>query len=109
MCNYNYTEQSDLDTHIVIDYEEAGPKELVEKAVDGERFQWNTRHHLSLRGHDVELYIQDITDKKPHAAIYSLMNDEWVQKAKHDPPKLTEEDILPKYNSYVYDINELEK
>ena len=109
MCNYNYTELSDLDTHIVIDYEDVGPKELVEKAVDGERFQWNTRHNISLRGHDVELYIQDINDKKPHAAIYSLINDEWVQKPKHDPPKLTEEDILPKYNAYVYDITELEK
>ena len=109
MCNYNYNELSDLDTHIVIDYEDVGPRELVEKAVDGERFVWNTRHNISLRGHDVELYIQDVSDKKPHAAIYSLVNDEWVQKPKFDPPKLTDDDILPKYNSYVFEINQLEK
>jgi hypothetical protein len=108
MCNYNYNRLSDLDTHIVIDYSDAGPKDLVEKAVDGERFQWNTRHSISLRGHDVELYIQDIEDKKPHAAIYSLINDEWVQKPKYEQPKVSMEDIMPKYNSYVYDITELE-
>lgn len=109
MCNYNYSKLSDLDTHIIIDYEKAGPKDLVLKAVEGERFQWNTRHKISLRGHDVELYIQDVNEKKSHAAIYSLLNDEWVQKPKYDPPKITEDDILPKYNSYVYEITELEK
>ena len=109
MANYNYTKLSDLDTHIVIDFEDVGPSDLVEKAVDGERFQWNTRHNILLRGHDVELYIQDIKDKKPHAGIYSLMNDKWVQKPKFDPPKLTDEDILPKYHSYVFEIDELEK
>jgi hypothetical protein len=109
MCNYNYSKLSDLDTHIIIDYEKAGPKDLVLKAVEGERFQWNTRHKISLRGHDVELYIQDVNEKKSHAAIYSLLNNEWVQKPKYDPPKITEEDILPKYNSYVYEITELEK
>jgi predicted nucleotidyltransferase len=109
MSNYNYTKSSDLDTHIVIDYEDLGDRDLVEKAVDGERFQWNTRHHIRMRGHDVELYIQDINDKKPFAGIYSLVNNKWVQKPEYDPPKVTDEDILPKYNSYVYEISELEK
>jgi len=109
MANYNYNELSDLDTHTVIDYEDVGPRDLVEKAVDGERFQWNTRHKISLRGHDVELYIQDISDKKPFAGIYSLLNDKWVQKPKYEQPKVTDDDINPKYNSYVSDITELEK
>ena len=109
LANYNYTELSDIDTHVEIDFEDVGPKELVKKVVDGAKFQWNMNHKISLRGHDVELYIQDKDEKVSSAGIYSLLNDEWVQKPKYNPPKVTDEDINPKYNSYVNDINQLEK
>jgi len=110
MCNYNYTELSDLDTHIEINFEDIkAPTEIVKKAVDGQRFIWNLRHNIVIRGHDVELYIQDVTEKKPHAGIYSLVQDKWLQKPPYNPPKVTDEEINPKYNAYVYDITELEK
>lgn len=110
LANFNYNKKSDVDVHIVIDFSDVNEDvNLVKKAVNGEKFQWNTRHNITIKGHDVELYIQDITDKKPHAAIYSLLNNNWIQKPTYDPPKLTDEDLMPKYNSYVYDITELEK
>jgi len=109
MANFNYTELSDLDTHIAIDFEDVGDPELVKRIVDGDKFQWNMRHNISLRGHDVELYIQDKDEKVSSAGIYSLMKDEWVQKPTYNPPDVKDEDINPKYNSYVYDITQLEK
>lgn len=109
MAGFNYTELSDLDTHIVIDFENIGPKDLVKKAVDGNRFEWNVRHHISMRGHDVELYVQDKDEEVVSSGVYSLMDDKWIQKPKYNPPKLTDKDIDPKYKAYVFEIDELEK
>ena len=110
IANYNYTKTSDLDVHIMIDYKDlAEDKTLVTKAVEGEKFQWNERHNITLRGHEVELYIQDIADERPTNGRYSLLNDKWINKPKYEQPKVTDEDINPKYNSYVYEITQLEK
>lgn len=110
MVNFNFNDESDIDVHIIIDFSDVNDDiDLVKKVVDGAKFEWNTHHKISLRGHDVELYIQDKDEKVSSSGIYSILNDEWVQKPKYNPPKVTDEDINPKYNSYVNDINQLEK
>jgi len=110
LANYNYTKTSDLDVHILIDYSDLGEdKELVSKAVEGEKFQWNERHNITLRGHEVELYIQDAAEERPSNGRYSLINDKWINKPKHQKPEVSDDDINPKYNSYVFEIDQLEK
>jgi len=110
ISNYNYTKTSDLDVHVLIDYSDLGEdKDLITKAVEGEKFQWNERHNITLRGHEVELYIQDSTEVRPKNGRFSLLNNKWINKPKHEKPTVTDDDINPKYNSYVYEITELEK
>jgi hypothetical protein len=41
LVNYNYTEFSDLDVHIIIDFKDVNRDiELVKKLVDNQKFQW---------------------------------------------------------------------
>ena len=48
--NYNYNKYSDLDVHVLIDFKDINQdEELVKKALDGQRFQWNLRHNIALR------------------------------------------------------------
>jgi hypothetical protein len=114
MVNYNYTEDSDIDVHIVIDFKDVNEDtDLVKKAVDGQRFIWNLRHNINIKGHDVELYIQDIKDEPPgsraQSGLYSLLNDEWIKKPVYDPPNVDTEDVNVKYDARVYDILRFEK
>jgi len=110
MANYNYTDESDIDVHIVIDFKDVNEDiDLVKKAVDGQRFIWNLRHNIVIKGHDVEIYIQDETEEHTSAGLYSLLNDKWIKKPVYDPPDVDTKDINPKYDARVYDILKYDK
>lgn len=110
LTNYNYTKESDIDVHIIIDFADLNEDvELVKKAVDGQRFMWNLRHNIVIHDHDVEMYIQDKNEEHISAGCYSLMNSKWIKFPVYSPPNVDTKEIDPKYNSRVYDIDELEK
>jgi len=110
MANYNYNDESDIDVHVVIDYSDVNEDtELVKKAIDGQRFIWNLRHNITIKGHDVELYIQDEKEEHCASGLYSLMNDKWIIKPVYNPPDVDTKDVNIKYEARVYDINKFEK
>lgn len=109
LANYNYTDQSDLDVHVLVDFSKiSSDKKTLKAAIDGIRFMWNLRHDVIIRGHDVELYLQDI--KEPHTAsgLYSLQDNKWIRIPKFDPPEIDEQDVKKKFESVVSDISNLE-
>lgn len=110
MANYNWSDTSDLDVHVHVDFTEVDDNvELVQKALEGQKFVWNLRHPVSIKGHDVELYIQD---KKKHtisSGIYSLLKDEWISKPVYDPPTVDMHYVADKVESYKNEIEELGK
>jgi hypothetical protein len=61
-----------------------------------------------VRGHDVELYLQD--SKEPHTAsgLYSLKDNKWIRKPKFDPPAVDEQDVNKKFDGLASDINQLQ-
>ena len=110
IANFNYTTNSDLDIHILIDFSDINEDIiLVKKAVDGDRFMWNLRHNIVIKGHDVEIYVQDINEKLASSGKYSLMNHKWIKFPTYNPPNVDTKDIEPKYNARVYDIEKLAK
>jgi hypothetical protein len=110
ISNYNYTASSDLDVHIIIDFSEVNEDvSLVKKAFDGQRFIWNLKHNIIIKGHDVELYVQDKNETHVASGQYSLLNSKWLIKPSYNPPNVNTEDIDIKYDARVYDIEELEK
>jgi hypothetical protein len=109
LANYNYTDFSDLDTHIIIDFSQINEDtELVKKALDGLRFIWNQRHDIIINGHDVELYLQDINEQHTASGLYSLLKGAWIRKPRYNPPEIDEKDVDVKYLYYVQEILEIE-
>jgi hypothetical protein len=109
LANFNYTDYSDLDVHVLINFSDVdAPKDVLKSAVDGIRFIWNLRHDVVVRGHDVELYLQD--SKEPHTAsgLYSLKDNKWIRKPKFDPPAVDEQDVNKKFDGLASDINQLQ-
>jgi hypothetical protein len=110
MSNYSYNKSSDLDVHIILDFSDINEDIfLVKKAIDGERFMWNLRHNIVIKGHDVEIYVQDKNEKLASSGKYSLMNHKWIKFPTYNPPNVDTKDIDPKYDARVYDIEELAK
>ena len=97
LANYNWNMDSDLDVHIIVDFAEVDENvELVRKALDGQRFMWNQRHPVILRGHDVECYIQHKDEQHTASGLYSLLRGEWIIVPKYNPPQIDQRDVAEK-------------
>lgn len=109
-ANYNYSNYSDLDVHIIIDFNDVNKDvNLVKKMVDNQKFVWSTKHDISIKGHDVELYVQDVNEKHTASGLFSLLNNEWIRKPKYDEPQIDENDIDDKTKSYINSIDKLDE
>ena len=80
LANFNWSEYSDMDLHIVVDFTELDDnKDLVKEMFDAKRLRWNEKHDIKIKGYEVELYVEDEGEEHSSSGIYSLMDDEWVK------------------------------
>lgn len=83
-ANYNYTPQSDIDVHLIVDREKisncGGERALVDEYLQDKKVLWTLTHNIKIYGYDIEPYAQDPTDSYPqNQGIYSLVRNVWVQ------------------------------
>lgn len=88
LANYNWSKYSDVDLHVVVDFNKFDDKDLVKKAFDAFKNLYNLKHNIKIGGYDVEVYVQDIKEKLSAAAVYSLLHDKWILKPKNVDFKL---------------------
>ena len=83
LSNFNWSEYSDFDLHVHVDLEKYGKESELHKELFNLKKQlFNEKHDIRIFGYDVELYAQDT--KEPHysSGIYSIMDNEWINKPK---------------------------
>ena len=108
--NYNYNKYSDLDVHVLIDFKDINQdEELVKKALDGQRFQWNLRHNIALRDHGVEMYMQDKDEPHVASGLYSLKDNKWITEPTYDPPSIDKRDVYKKAKTFQDDVRILKE
>ena len=109
LANYNYSEYSDLDVHILLDFADINKDEdLVKRALDGKRFIWNLRHDIKFNGHEVELYFQDIHEPHVASGLFSLSGNRWIKKPKYEKPEVDHEDVVKKAESFKREFDLLD-
>jgi hypothetical protein len=87
LANYNWNEKySDIDLHILVDYNDLSSDPAVAKQYYAEKkTNWNRSHDkISMFGYPVELYVQDVHEPHKSTGVYSLMNDKWVVEPSLD-------------------------
>lgn len=94
IANYNWSKFSDIDLHILIDYNQF-PKKLKPLYIeyfDLKKIVFNQKRDIKMFGYDVEVYAEDSDMKGVSGGIYSILNDEWLSKPKKeskDKPNFT--------------------
>lgn len=81
MANFNYYENSDIDIHIIMDFNQISEnKDFVNDFFKLKKQLWEEKIPIQVKGHDVEIYFQD--SKEPHrsSGTYSLIKDKWNNK-----------------------------
>ena len=78
IAGYNWHPLSDIDLHIVFDFQEIDENfELVKRMLDQSRINWNKAHDIKIKGHEVELYFQDASEPHESRGIWSLTKNLW--------------------------------
>jgi hypothetical protein len=81
LANFNWSEYSDFDLHVIIDFERYGKQEeLYKELFDLKKKLFNDKHNIKIFGYDVELYAQGLSDESHSDGVYSVMNDEWIHR-----------------------------
>jgi len=97
MANYNYTGQSDLDLHILFDFDDLGDKgALVQDLFNAKRRIWNDVHDIKIKDHDVELYAQDSNEPHHSTGVFSVLRNKWLVVPHRANPEIDEEYVLKK-------------
>ena len=101
---FGYSDSSDLDLHLVVDMPKDKP-ELAE-LYTAKKNNYNFAHNIKVKGIDVELYVQDVQQPHHSAGIYSILNDKWLSKPKHQPPNIEDREVTSKARNYSAKINQ---
>lgn len=94
ICNFNWSEESDIDVHILYDFKEIDNNiELVRDYFNSKKNEWNNDHsELNMYGFKVEMYVEDIRDTAVSRGIYSLNSDTWLKKPNKNYLDIKEKD-----------------
>lgn len=110
LTNYNWTPYSDVDLHIIVDFADLDmSKEDAQTLFDAIKAGWNNKHDITMKGHDVELYVQDIDYEPTSASEYSVLRNEWIKEPKKETPNFNKPLIKKKYKEYKNKIDNLVK
>lgn len=93
---YHYTEQSDLDLHLIIDYSKTQCDQEVAELLDTKRLLFKEKYHIDIRGIPVEPGTEDV-NRPTVSSAWSLKTDSWVRKPKNYSGKIDHENIKKQY------------
>ena len=112
-ANYNYTKQSDLDVHIIIDYDKVSCDDVI--VMDyfmSKKSLWAANHtNIRVKGYPVELFAEDKRAKpRPGQGVYSLLKNRWNQEPKLISMNFKNDTLLSqKVEFYMKEIDNMVK
>lgn len=110
LANYNWSQYSDVDLHILIDFEESKYEvKILKEFFDAKKNVWNEKHNIKIKGYDVEVYVQDVTEEHISSGVYSILHNNWVIEPKKETPNIDDRKILEKGEEFAKKIDSLVK
>ena len=100
-ANYNYTDYSDLDVHLLVDKNKIADceKTIFDDYLKDKKALWALNHNITIKGYDVEIYAQDIHEPTPsEQGVYSLKSDKWIKEPKKTKLNLNDPYLKKKIN-----------
>ena len=89
---YYYTEHSDLDLHIVVDFNSVACDREAAELFDTKRLLYKKQYDISIHGIPVEVYVEDLNFPAV-SATYSIGQQQWITKPEQQPADIDVEEI----------------
>ena len=108
LASYNYTKYSDIDLHIVLDYQDVHKEcPIVDKFFDSKKSLFNDKHNINICGYPVELYVEDEGMPAVSLGRYSILKDDWIIFPKKQNIKINDRAVELKYKQFENRIKEI--
>jgi hypothetical protein len=104
LVNYNYTQYSDFDLHIVTDFSTLDC-DITEAFYLAKKKIWNDEHDITIKGHEVELYVEDKAAKNISEGTYSVLDSKWLRTPKYRQPDIDDRAVSAKARDLMTQIN----
>jgi predicted nucleotidyltransferase len=111
IANYNWSEYSDVDLHILVDYGQFQKemKDVYVEYFDLKKIVFNQKRNLKMFGFDVEVFVEDSDVKGISGGVYSILNDEWIKKPQKEKFKVEKSEIIKNAKKWMRLIDNLIK
>lgn len=93
---YHYTEMSDLDLHLILDYDKIQCDQEVEELLDTKRLLFKQMHEISILGIPVEPGTEDV-NRPTVSSAYSLKTNSWIREPKNHSGEINSKDVEEQY------------
>ena len=113
LANYNWSNYSDVDIHIISDYGQfpKNTQELYDELFRLRKTVYGLKRKITIFGYDVELYVEDESIKRDveSAGRYSILMDEWVIKPPKESVDINVSEIQEKAKKWMSIIDGVEE
>ena len=106
-ANYHWTEFSDFDIHVIVDYDKIAQKDVTVELFTAKKEVWNTAHNIQIKGYTVELYVEDTATPPISQGVFSLLNNEWLRVPSYHKPSINDAAIEAKVLDLMLTIDTL--
>ncbi len=106
LAGYGYTDESDVDLHLLIDFNVTCDKALINEYVTLLRYIWHV-DKISVGNYPVQ--ITPVSARIEQGGIYSLLNDQWIQKPRREQITYSKEELINTIKTHQNELINLEK
>ena len=107
-ASFNYTKDSDLDIHLIANFEDAScDVNVLSLLYNYFKKNFNDKYDISIHGVPIEMYIEDMNTSAVSNGVYSLFNDEWIKFP--EPIEIPNIDITDTFYPYEQRYEEILK
>jgi len=112
LANYNWSEYSDVDLHILLNFDEIGTeipkfKKIMDQFFKSKKNNWNTNRNVKIKQYEVEVYVQDSNEVHLSSGVYSVLNDKWLVEPVLGKVGIDDNIILHKSEEFIDKIDDL--
>jgi len=111
LANYNWSDYSDIDLHVVADFSQFNEieKPLYEELFYLKKSIYNKKHDITIYGYEVELYVEDESqiNEVKNIAKFSILDNEWIETPTQDDVSFSNETVKSKTKQWMNIIDRL--
>ena len=101
MVSYNYTQYSDIDLHLKVDFDKIHKDcPIVQGYLWQSKAMFNKNHDIKIYGIPVEVYAESIEEDTIHNGLYSLWQGKWIDFPEKIEPTDNDSAVEAKFNEF---------